>query len=1258
MQSLTNFFGVNGFIPHGYCLSWSTPLLWLHVLSDTFMVLAYYSMPLILAYFIRKREDFPYPWLVAVSVLFMVACGTTHLLSVITIWVPLYWLDGIVKACAAIVSVTAALMLFRVVPRALMLRSPAQLEFEVQERKQAQAALQEALNRLNKIASQLPGVVFQFRLRPDGSSCVPYASEGLRKIYRLSPDEVSEDASRVFAHLHPDDLETHIASIQSSAENLSPWINEFRLQFEGEPVRWFLGNALPQKEADGSVLWHGFITDISERKRQESLLNFRLKLIEMTSKVDHLQLMQSTLDMAELLTGSTCGFFHYVEKDQETISLQTWSTNTLENMCKAEGAGEHYPVSLAGVWADAIRMKTAVIQNDYPNLESKKGMPEGHAVIQRFVSVPIMRNDKIVAMIGVGNKLSDYVDTDVETVFQLADFVFDLIQSNKIQLLLRESEEKFRKITESAQDAIIMMDADKCISAWNPAAEHLFGYSTAEAIGQELHPLIAPHDAQLAFEQGFPHFLQTGTGPIIGKVTEVMALRKNGEAFPVEVSLSSLQIEGHWHAIGIFRDISERKQAENNLQMLERRLNLAVEYSNIGVWDLDLIHDTAWRSPGHDQIFGYESPPDEWGTRVAMRHVVPEDQEWFNQCFEKAFRTGKLFLECRIIHPDRSVHWINARGQVIYDENTQPKRLLGTVQDITDRKRLESELRIAATAFESHEGMVVADANSTILQVNHAFTAISGYTAEEVIGKNPRILSSGRHDENFYKAMWESINNTGSWEGEIWNRRKNGEVYPEFLTITAVKDINGVIVNYVGAFNDITLSKAAVDEIKHLAFYDPLTRLPNRRLLIDRLQQALNSSSRSEREGALLFIDLDNFKTLNDTLGHHIGDMLLQQVARRLESCVRECDTVARLGGDEFVVMLEDLSEKSTEAATQTEIVGNKILSILNQPYQLASHEYHNTPSIGATLFQNHKHAIDELLKQADIAMYQSKKAGRNTLRFFDPQMQNSINLRASIETELHKALENKQFQLYYQLQVNGIKKDGTHRPLGAEALIRWVHPERGLIFPAQFIPLAEETGMILPIGQWVLETACAQLKAWQQNSLTRDLVLAVNVSSRQFRETDFVEQVQASIQRHDINPVLLKLELTESLLLDDIEDTIATMNALNKIGVLFSLDDFGTGYSSLQYLKRLPLSQLKIDQSFVRDITLDSSDRAIVRTIIAIAQSLNLNVIAEGVETEEQKQLLLIEDCLHYQGYLFGKPVPIEQFEVQLKQGQERKII
>ena len=444
-----------------------------------------------------------------------------------------------------------------------------------------------------------------------------------------------------------------------------------------------------------------------------------------------------------------------------------------------------------------------------------------------------------------------------------------------------------------------------------------------------------------------------------------------------------------------------------------------------------------------------------------------------------------------------------------------------------------------------------------------------------------------------------------------------------------------------GTVMDITERKAAEEEIQQLAFYDPLTRLPNRRLLTDRLHHALTASTRNKRHGALLFIDLDHFKTINDTLGHDKGDLLLQLVAQRLSSCVRVGDTVARQGGDEFVIMLMDLSEIPEEAAVQTEVIGEKILEILNRPYQVADHVYHNTASIGATLFDGHLESTNELLKRADLSMYQAKAAGRNVLRFFEADMQAAVTLRAELETALRQGLQDGHFLLYYQAQI-----DETGCVTGAEALVRWQHPIRGLVFPAEFIPTAEMSGLILPLGRWVLETACKQLTLWSSRPTTARLTVAVNVSARQFRQPDFVKQVVELLNRTGANSRRLKLELTESMLLDDVEETISKMNALKILGVGFSLDDFGTGYSSLSYLKRLPLDQLKIDRSFIRDVLTDPNDAAIVRTIVALAQSLGLSVIAEGVETAPQRDFLADNGCNAYQGYLHSRPLPLEEFE------------
>ncbi len=566
---------------------------------------------------------------------------------------------------------------------------------------------------------------------------------------------------------------------------------------------------------------------------------------------------------------------------------------------------------------------------------------------------------------------------------------------------------------------------------------------------------------------------------------------------------------------------------------------------------------------------------------------------------------------------------------------------------VAERKAADEAQRIAACAFESQQGITITDAQRVILRVNRAFTQITGYSAEEAVGQTPRLLSSGRQSKDFYATMSQALERDGSWAGEIWNRRKNGDIYPEWLTISAVKDPSGTTTHYVGIFTDLSEHVNAQAQIANLAFYDPLTQLPNRRMLLDRLDQALHASTRHSRHNALLFVDLDNFKTLNDTLGHHQGDLLLSQVAQRLKACLRDGDTVARLGSDEFVVMLENLSEDALDAASQAETVGTNILKVFEPAFSLDLGGHHATPSIGITLFGGATlEGSEQPLQRAELAMFQAKAAGRNTLRFFDTHMQAEVHARAALEADLREALQRQQLVLHYQPQVVG-----SDRITGVEALLRWQHPVRGMVSPAEFIPLAEECGLILPMGQWVLEQACAQLAAWASQGALAQLTIAVNVSARQVQQADFVQRVQDTLRRTRAKPQRLKLELTESMLVNDVQAIIARMAALKALGVGFALDDFGTGYSSLAYLKRLPLDQLKIDQGFVRNIVTDPNDAAIAKMVIVLAESLGLAVIAEGVELQAQADFLAHLGCHAYQGYLFSRPLPVAALEALVRQ-------
>ncbi len=558
-------------------------------------------------------------------------------------------------------------------------------------------------------------------------------------------------------------------------------------------------------------------------------------------------------------------------------------------------------------------------------------------------------------------------------------------------------------------------------------------------------------------------------------------------------------------------------------------------------------------------------------------------------------------------------------------------------------RRADTALRLAATAFESQDAIMVLDEQGMILQVNQAFCDITGYTLQEVRHLPASILQSDANEPHLYDAIGRQLAERGRWVGELWSLRKSGEAYPKRLSLTMVRAAHGEPTYCVGSFTDITEHKQAEARIEQLAFYDSLTGLPNRRLLQERLQQALQSSALEAHAGAVLLIDLDEFKSLNDTLGHDMGDQLLQQLSTRMQGCLRERDTLARLGGDEFVVVLQALSADPQASAAQAREVGERLLNVLARPCQLEGYEHHSTCSIGVTLF-GAGHALvslEELMKQADLAMYEGKSAGRNALRFFDPAMQAAISQRTALEADMRRGLQRGEFMLHLQPQVD----DGGGL-VGAEALLRWRHAQRGLVSPAEFIPVAEQSGLILPLGDWVLMQACQQLATWARHPVLKHLTLSVNVSVRQFHQPDFVDRVVMALQRSGANPRRLKLELTESVLIDDVGAVVARMGALKACGVHFSLDDFGTGYSSLTYLKRLPLSQVKIDQSFVRHVLTDPSDAAIARSIVALAQALRLSVIAEGVETQAQREALRCLGCTTYQGYLFGAPMPPEQFE------------
>jgi diguanylate cyclase (GGDEF)-like protein/PAS domain S-box-containing protein len=565
--------------------------------------------------------------------------------------------------------------------------------------------------------------------------------------------------------------------------------------------------------------------------------------------------------------------------------------------------------------------------------------------------------------------------------------------------------------------------------------------------------------------------------------------------------------------------------------------------------------------------------------------------------------------------------------------------LVGFMLDITERKRMEERLQQAATVFDSSaEGVTITAPNGTIIAVNRAFTEITGYREEEVIGRNPSMLQSGHQSKEFYRDMWRTIGLTGRWQGEVWNKCKDGRIFPEWLTISAVKDTAGNLTHYVGVFSDITAIKQAYEQLNHLAHHDALTGLPNRLLLEDRLHVALQRARREDAGLAVLFIDLDRFKTINDSLGHHIGDRVLCEVSARMSSLIRESDTVARLGGDEFLILMEGIGDPADASA-----VAEKILENLRGTPVCLEQEFFIGASIGISIFPQDGEQLATLIKHADVAMYRAKERGRNTYEFFSEELTYSSLERFQMETDLRRAIERDELRLYLQPQFSL----SSGKLIGAEALVRWRHPEQGLVLPGNFIPLAEESGLIVAIGEWVQHKACHCWAKWLEENLNPG-VLSINVSGVEFRRGRIQETVRKTLDATRLPPAALELEITESAVMSHAESSIQVLNDLRAMGISLAIDDFGTGYSSLAYLKRLPLNKLKVDQSFVRGLPDDAEDCAIARAVIALGHSLQLTIIAEGVETQEQSDFLAREGCDEMQGYLRGKPMPFDEFRRQ----------
>jgi diguanylate cyclase (GGDEF)-like protein/PAS domain S-box-containing protein len=683
------------------------------------------------------------------------------------------------------------------------------------------------------------------------------------------------------------------------------------------------------------------------------------------------------------------------------------------------------------------------------------------------------------------------------------------------------------------------------------------------------------------------------------------------------------------------------------LRRKEERLAVAQRIAHLGNWewshqagDLILSEETL-------RILGLPGVVPGSGLAQLLDRVHPEDRTLVETALEEVSSgAGAADMDHRILLPDGAMRFVHTRAETVPVKPGREERLTGTMQDITERKLVEEKLLLAGKVFDhSSEMILIADARFDIIDVNPAFCSLSGFARQEVIGSNMRLHHSQRHDDHFFRHLWESLERFGRWQGELWNRRKDGESFPALVAISAVKDDEGQTTHYVMIATDISKLRETEQRLQHLAQFDPLTDLPNRLLFHDRLQQALIHAARTGGLVGVLFFDIDNFKEINDTLGHHAGDQVLQMVARRVASRVRKSDSIARIGSDEFAVILRELNRNESGA-----LVAQRIQESLAKPFVVGEKEFYLTVSIGIALYSDDSEDAEDLAKKAETAMHFAKEQGKNRYHFFSAEINTRAHERLQLKTDLRRALERQEFLLHYQAKFDSRSGAIT----GLEALVRWQHPDLGLVPPLQFIPLAEDTGLIVPLGEQVLLMACTQNRQWRQRGFAPTRV-AVNLSANQFRDSALVETVSRVLSETGLPADGLELEITESALMKDTDRAIETLKTFRSMGITIALDDFGTGYSSLSYLKLFPVDTLKIDYSFVKNIFINAEDAAIVKAIIAMARSLRMKTVAEGVETEEQRVFLREQGCDEVQGYLAGMPQPAADVERFLPQRQER---
>ena len=1076
--------------------------------------------------------------------------------------------------------------------------------------------------------------------------------------------DMETDHGRWLSLVHPADalqLEHQRQLVVSG--DLSMLETEFRMRHRAGHWVWIHSRGRTVEHApDGTPLrMVGSHADVSTRKQAEHILARQHRLLQAVSRAQNSYIEQSHLQGAfqllleELLqvTDSEYGLVGEVVPRPGSVPYLrvhamtniAWDAPSLALYAKVAEGGMVFdsPDSLLGV---TLRTGEAVIANDPNNDPRATGRPHGHPPLRAYLGLPVKVDGELVALVGLANQPEGYTQADADFLAPFISTVGQLFRAWRVEQQRTQAQQELQIALDSMDQGLLRVDAHGVVTRFNQRALDLLDLPAALLASKpDFHALVNHQKAQGAFG---PQFELVDPG---GRAYVSDAARLDSEGLPAPGSywrrtLKGLALEVRTRALpdgGMVRtyaDVTGYFDAQEALAQSEARFRSLVELSSDWYWEQDAQFRFVQAAGDLERGTGMSIEDHLGKTRQEIGALNMTDADWAEH--QRLLEAHQVFRDLELLREGEhgQTFWVSMSGAPIFDAMGRFTGYRGVGRNIDARMKAQQEVQAARHRLQAileaiPDPLFEITADGHYVYVSCNDERLLAMSAEHLLGRHISEVLAPEAAEVVQAAITEARAQGASVGRQYPLLLPEGERWFE-LSVTRKPVQAGEAERFIMLAHDVTDRKHAEEEIERLAFHDVLTGLPNRRLLLDRLAMAITGTVRAGQHGALLFIDLDNFKDLNDTLGHDRGDELLQLVAQRLQSGVRSADTVARLGGDEFVLMLVGLHADVAQAASEAEAIARKVLVMLNQPYVLAGREHNSSPSIGVALFGHGDDTVDELLKRADLAMYRAKIEGRNTLRFFDPQMQAAVLARASLEADLRVGLQRDELALFFQPVV-----DAAGRMVGAEALVRWRHPQRGMVSPADFIPVAEQSGLILPLGQWVLERACECLRGWADTPGLAHMSLAVNISAREFRSAGFVAQVSEAVARAGINPSRLKLELTESVLLHDTEEIADKMNRLRACGLSFSLDDFGTGYSSLSYLKRLPLDQLKIDQSFVRDVLDDPDDAAIVRTILALAQSLGLAVVAEGVETRGQRDFLALNGCLQFQGYLFGRPSP-----------------